>query len=75
MEGAIVATDIGPRIRQLRKDRGLSQEALGWKAGMEQTDVSKVERGITLPTATKARQLAEALGLDSGEFLSESASS
>ena len=34
---------VGKRIRSLRKDAGLSQEALGLKAGLDRTYIASVE--------------------------------
>ncbi len=36
---------IGNRIRELRKQRGLSQEELGYKAGLHLTHIGAIERG------------------------------
>jgi len=36
---------IGDRIRNLRKERGLSQEELGWKSELHHTYIGAVERG------------------------------
>ena len=36
---------IGNRIRELRKQRGLSQEAFGYKAGLHLTHIGAIERG------------------------------
>ncbi|MEI8172724.1 MAG: helix-turn-helix transcriptional regulator [Deltaproteobacteria bacterium] len=36
---------IGDRIRQLRKERGLSQEKLGFKAELHYTHIGAIERG------------------------------
>lgn len=36
---------VGKRIRSLRKDAGLSQEALGLKAGLDRTYIASVEGG------------------------------
>jgi transcriptional regulator with XRE-family HTH domain len=36
---------VGARIKQLRTDRGWSQEELGSRAGLDRSDVSVVERG------------------------------
>jgi transcriptional regulator with XRE-family HTH domain len=36
---------IGERIRKLRKERGLSQEELGWKSDLHYTHIGSIERG------------------------------
>jgi transcriptional regulator with XRE-family HTH domain len=36
---------LGEAIREFRKKKGLSQEALGLEAGLDRTYVSSVERG------------------------------
>jgi len=36
---------LGEAIREIRKKKGLSQEALGLEAGLDRTYVSSVERG------------------------------
>lgn len=36
---------IGDRIRQLRKERGLSQEELGYKSNLHYTHIGAIERG------------------------------
>jgi transcriptional regulator with XRE-family HTH domain len=36
---------IGERIRKLRKERGLSQEELGWKSNLHYTHIGAIERG------------------------------
>lgn len=54
---------IGQRIRDLRKQRGLSQEALGWKAELHFTYIGAVERGekncskITLEKIAKGLEI------------------
>ena len=54
---------IGKRIRELRKQRGLSQEELGWKAELHFTYIGAVERGekncsiITLEKIAKGLQV------------------
>ncbi len=54
---------LGQRIRQRRKELGLSQERLGELAGLDQTVISKLERGDVQETARIA-ELAHALGCD-----------
>jgi len=54
---------VGKAIRKYRTDAGLSQEALGYKAGLHRTYVSDVERGRRNPTAWTLFQLARTLGV------------
>jgi SOS-response transcriptional repressor LexA len=56
-------TTLGQRIKLRRKELGLSQEKLGELAGLDQTVISKLERGDVQETARVA-ELANALGCD-----------
>lgn len=52
-------------LREARRRRGLSQVALALRAGLEQTDISKLERGDTAePLFYRGLALADALGVD-----------
>lgn len=64
-----VLSNIGELIGEARSQRGLSQEALAYKVGLEQTDISKIERGKEKPTAARAKMIAQALGLDETTYL------
>ena len=66
-----VVEDIGKQIRALRREKGLPQEKIAYAARIEQTQLSKMERGIVRPTPTIARRLALALELDEGAFLTD----
>lgn len=54
---------LGKRIRDLRKQRGLSQEELGWKSELHFTYIGAVERGekncsiITLEKLSKGLEI------------------
>ncbi len=50
----------GRRIRELRQERGWTQEALGQKAGKHWTYIGGIERGTRNPTITVADALARA---------------
>lgn len=51
----------GERIRSLRKERGLSQEALAELSGLDRTYVSGIERGIRNVALRNIEALAKAL--------------
>ena len=54
---------LGSRIREARKERGLTQEALGEKAGIQKSAVAKYENNrIETPNAEVIRAFAQALG-------------
>ena len=51
----------GNRIRELRKDKGLSQEDFADLCGFDRTYVSGIERGTRNPTLKALEVLANAL--------------
>jgi transcriptional regulator with XRE-family HTH domain len=61
--------DIGRRLKELRKKRGLSQAEVGEKLGVHQSLVSEYERGtVRVPSAILAA-LAEILRASADEIL------
>jgi transcriptional regulator with XRE-family HTH domain len=48
-------------LRELRQSRGLSLEALGYLAGIDQATISRIERGIAEPRRDTVVRLARAL--------------
>lgn len=48
-------------LASLRKDRGFSQEALGFEAGYHRTYISQLERGKKSPSLQTIFQIAAAL--------------
>ena len=42
---AMIKQKVGARIRELRNDRGLSQEKLALEAGLDRTYIASVENG------------------------------
>lgn len=59
----------GRAVRQLRDERGLSQERLGEKSGLHRNYIGGVERGELNPTLSNIAKLAKGLGLQSSELL------
>ncbi|CAN0417325.1 unnamed protein product, partial [Ectocarpus sp. 13 AM-2016] len=60
---AQLAHAFGRRLRALRKERSLSQEELGWRAGTCRTWISHIECGTACPTIASLYRLALALGV------------
>lgn len=59
---------LGKAIRQLRKERGLSQEELGYRAEIHPTWISHIESGRNNPAWGSVRRIAAALGLEVSEL-------
>lgn len=53
----------GRAIRELRKEKGLSQEAFADLAGIDRSYMGHIERGEKNVTLTKIYQIADALGM------------
>lgn len=67
---------LGQRIKQARKDAGLTQQDLASKAGISYSTMAKLEQGsIEHPSATTLVKLAKAMGTDVGHLLGTSPSS
>ena len=58
-----LAEAFGVVVRELRIEAGLTQEQLGFEAGIRRTFVSVLELGQQQPTLTTIFKLAPALGL------------
>ena len=61
----------GDEISHLRKNRGFSQEELGFQAGVHRTYVSQIERGLKSPTLAVILKLTQALGSSAGPLVSQ----
>lgn len=59
---------LGAAIRQLREERGDTQEALASKAGITLSTLSVIERGRANPTWGTVRRIAAALDAPMGEL-------
>ena len=54
----------GKRVKELRKAKGWNQEELAFKAGLDRTYVSGIERGIRNVSFVNIHRLAVALNVD-----------
>ncbi len=59
----------GQVLRELRTERGLSQEELGFEADYHRTYISQLERGQKNPSLKAIFRLAEALGIRPSEII------
>lgn len=58
------AYDIALQLIDLREKQGLTQAQLAERCGIDQGDISRIERGSTSPTARTLQRIAEALDAD-----------
>jgi transcriptional regulator with XRE-family HTH domain len=63
----------GRNLRRIRKEHGLSQEALAFRAEVHRTEISLLERGKRDPGVNMTLRLAGALGVAPGELLAGAA--
>lgn len=59
---------LGKAIRQLRTERGMTQEALAHAAGVTVSHLSTIERGHSNPTWGTTKGVAKALHVTMGEL-------
>lgn len=60
---------LAANMKRLRKERGLSQEALADAAGLDRTYISGIERIVRNPTITVIDKVSTALGCRLGDLL------
>ena len=58
----------GRRVRELRKERGLSQEQLAARAGLHYTYLGGIERGERNPALVNIGKIARALDVEPREL-------
>lgn len=67
------AMNLGGRIRELRKARGMSARALAERVGVHPQHVFAIERGRFTPTIPTLEKIAGALGVPVGDLFAEPA--
>lgn len=60
----------GEKVRQLRKEKGLSQEELSFKADLHRTYIGMIERAEKNITLTNIEKIAKALEISTSKLLS-----
>jgi transcriptional regulator with XRE-family HTH domain len=61
----------GRRLRELRKERGLTQEALAESADLSGNYISELELGLKVPSLTILVRLSQALEVATTELLAD----
>jgi transcriptional regulator with XRE-family HTH domain len=59
---------LGPQVRALRRERGLTLKALGQRAGLSHPFLSQVERGLARPSMDSVQAIARALEVPVGQL-------
>ena len=63
--------ELHERIKQLRKEAGLSQEELAAKIFVSRTLITKYESGSVFPTEENIKKMADVFGVDVSEILND----
>ncbi len=64
----------GEKVRELRKEKGLSQEDLSFKADLHRTYIGMIERAEKNITLINIEKIAKALNVDIKELFNEAKS-
>ena len=64
----ILCRKFGQKISDLRKELGITQDELAFRAGISPSYMSAIERGITDTTISTAKRLAKALSTEVKEL-------
>lgn len=64
-----VARQFGENLRRARKEAGLSQEELGFRASLHRTEIGLLERGARVPRIDTVIKIASALQLPPKELV------
>jgi transcriptional regulator with XRE-family HTH domain len=65
---------LGAAVKQLREERGTTQEGLAYEAGITTGTLSQLERGISNPSWGTLKAIAGALGVSMVELAKRAAS-
>jgi len=63
--------DFGERIRKLREQSGLSQEALGDRIGIGQSGISRLEDGLRTVTARELVAIGDVFGVPLAQLVED----
>lgn len=61
-QAALAARQVAQRLRELRRERGLTQEAVAQSAGVDRVTISRLENGRLQPTFETLARVVAAMG-------------
>jgi transcriptional regulator with XRE-family HTH domain len=61
----------GDILRRYRLEHDISQEELAFRAGVDRTFISRLERGVRQPTITTLIGIGQALGVSAADLVRE----
>lgn len=64
-------SDFSTQLKELRKERGLSQDELANAVGVHKSHISRYERGLAVPSLEVAQKIAMALGVSLNELAAQ----
>ncbi len=67
----MITEDIGNRIKEIRSEKGISQEKLALKAELDRTYVAGVENGKRNPSIKSLEKIINALDTNLGNFFKD----
>lgn len=57
-----IVPSLGSRLVEMRRSAGMSQAALAQRSGIPQSEISRIERGRTMPSLARVERLTDAMG-------------
>ena len=67
----MITEEIGKRIKEIRSEKGISQEKLALKAELDRTYVAGVENGKRNPSIKSLEKIINALDINFGGFFKD----
>jgi transcriptional regulator with XRE-family HTH domain len=69
MDKEVLLKKLGDRIREIRKDKGISQLQLAHKINKDQQSIQRLEAGNINPTFYYLNEIAQGLGISIEELI------
>lgn len=64
-------SDFSKQLKELRKNKGISQDELATSVGVHKSHISRYERGLAVPSLEVAQKMANALSVSLDELTAQ----